>query len=673
MKNLQLGIDVGGTFTDFVLYNQNKNEFIAWKVLSTKENPVKGIVNGLEKIERISEIGNIRLGTTIATNALLERKGAKLAYITTKGFKDVPFIQRGHRRSHYDMTWIKQKPLVERRYCFEINERIDRDKNIVKELNYDDLTNIIKNIKKHNIESIAINLIFSYLNPINELKVKKYLEKHIDIPISISYEVLPRWKEYERASTTIADAYIKNIVSKQLSNTEKSLVDVGSTKNIVIIKSNGGEMSIDMACKKPIETTVSGPTGGVVAAKYISENIDEKNIVTIDMGGTSTDCSTIVDGNISFTTSFELEWGLPIQIPMIDIRTIGAGGGSIAWVDKGGLLRVGPQSSGSNPGPACYGIGGIDSTVTDANLCLNRLNPKYFLGGTMNLDITKSKQALNMLSKKLNSSILKTSNAIIKIANNNMVSALRSLLIEKGLDPRDFTLLCFGGAGPLHAGDLLSELNFKKAIIPNNPGQFSALGFLVTDPRVDRQRTVQLNSKNFKINEANKTISDLLTETKKELNEQGYRNNLKIKCSLEMRYSGQNYELSVPIKQFVFTNNNIENIWNEFHKMHKIRFGFNIPGQIIEIVTFNITGIYNKKKPKIAISGKNKIKLNEANRDIYFENKKFKSKIFNRSDMFPGFKCDGPIAVEEEASVTLIHPYHKLSVDNYNNLIITKR
>ncbi len=487
-----VGVDIGGTFTDFVAYDRETAEVRVWKNASTPREPTEGVMIGLGQLGDTRDIEHLRLGTTIATNALLERKGGKVAYVTTQGFKDIPFIQRGNRRAHYDMSWIKPKPLVKRADCLEVDERIDRDGQILKALDEAEVRRIAAEIKaKGDIEAVAVVLLFSYLDPAHERRLRDILAEELpDTPISISYEVLPKWKEYERASTTLADAYLKPVVRRRFEEMQRRFQGLGVAGRVVVIKSNGGEASLKGAMNAPVNLTVSGPTGGVVAAKTLSGLIGLDHVVTFDMGGTSTDCSTIVAGNEAFTTGFEIEFGIPIQVPMIDVRTIGAGGGSIAWIDKGGMLRVGPQSAGAEPGPACYGLGGKEATVTDANLLLGRINPDFFLGGNMKLDAEAARQAVAVLAERLGMGRIETALAILQIANNNMIGALRTVLLERGLDPRDFTLMAFGGAGPVHACDLIEMAGIPRAVIPNHPGQFSAYGFIMTDARVDKQRTL---------------------------------------------------------------------------------------------------------------------------------------------------------------------------------------
>ena len=675
MADYLVGIDVGGTFTDFVSYNPETKIIEVWKNPSTPKDPNDGILIGLSQFENPSDIKNIRLGTTIATNAILERKGATVGYLTTEGFKDVPFIQRGNRRSHYDITWIKPKPLVKRRHCYEISERVMANGEISIPLNDENIREIARVIKKEGeIEALSVNLLFSYVTPDHEYRVKKILEEELpDIPVSLSYDVLPKWKEYERASTTIADAYVKPIVSNQVKNIRKRFAEKGITDHIVVIKSNGGEMTLEAAENSPIQMTVSGPTGGVIAGKHISRLVGIDHLVTIDMGGTSTDTSTIVGGQENFTTDFEIEFGIPIQIPMIDIRTIGAGGGSIAWIDKGGMLRVGPESSGAVPGPACYGGGGKNATVTDANLLLGRINAENFLGGAMQLDEQAARVAMKSIASQLNRTPEETALAVIQIANNNMVGALRSVLIERGLDPRDFCMLGFGGAGPLHVADLMNDAGIPSGIVPNYPGQFSAFGFILTDARVDTQRTVQMTSTRFDQKRASEVMQSLIDTGIHELNEQGYDKNIEIYRSLEMRYLGQNYELEIPISFETFTEDTTPKLWQAFHDMHEARFGFNIPREVIEVITVKATTVSLTEKPEFArIQNLDGPPDPVSKRDVIFEDGVHNTPIYDRAKLGNGHKIEGPAIVEEAASVTVLRPDQTLKVDEYGNLLIGK-
>jgi N-methylhydantoinase A len=672
MRNV-LGVDVGGTFTDFVAYDPETRKVAVWKELSTPEDPVAGIIAGVAGYDHRRAVDNLRIGTTIATNAILERKGAVVAYVTTKGFRDVPFIQRGNRRSHYDMSWVKPKPLVKRSHCFELSERIDSHGQVVTPLDAAEVRRLAAEIAAIPvIDAIAVCLLFSYLNPAHELGVRDILAHELpNKALSISYDVLPKWKEYERASTTIADAYLKPVVSHQLKSMRTRLNEAELRAPAVIIKSNGGEMTLAAASEAPVQMLLSGPTGGVIASRFVAEHLGIDRLVSIDMGGTSTDVSTVIGQRESFTTAFEIEWGVPIQIPMIDIRTIGAGGGSIAWIDKGGMLQVGPQSAGARPGPACYGRGGSEATVTDANLVLGRINPDYFLGGRMKLDLAAARGALAKVAASPSESIEQTALAITRIVDNNMVGALRSVLIERGLDPRDFTLCAFGGATPLHASALMREMGIPRAVVPIHPAQFSAYGFIMTNPRVDRQRTTQLISTCFDAERANRIMDELVGESLADLGAQGYDQDIEVHRALEMRYLGQNYELELPLSIERFAAATVPKLWALFHETHNARFGFATPGEIIEIVNFMVTAQARTAKPELADirGGEGAPKLKEM-RSVWFIGGPRTVPVLERAELRAGQIMHGPALIEEEASVTVLEAGHRLTVHRHGHLLI---
>jgi len=666
-----VGIDVGGTFTDFVSYRHDTGDLQVWKNLSTPDDPTDGILAGLARLDDLGAIEHLRLGTTVATNAILERRGAVVAYVATRGFRDVPFIQRGNRRSHYDITWIKPSPLVAHRHCYEVDERVDRDGQVVTPLDENGVRELAQTIKQDGrIDAVAVSLLFSFLEPRHERRIKEIFADELpDIPVSISFDVLPRWKEYERASTTLADAYLKPLIGAYLNRMRSRFTRAGLNKNFVVMKSNGGEMTLDAAAAAPIQIAVSGPSGGVIGAKHLARQTGIRNLVSLDMGGTSTDCSTLVDGEENFTTDFEIEWGLPIQIPMIDIRTIGAGGGSIAWIDKGGLLRAGPRSAGAAPGPACYGAGGQHATVTDANVVLGRIDPGNFLGGSMKLDAAAAHTAVDAIAAQIEQSVEQTALAIVKIANNNMVGALRSVLIERGLDPRDFTLLTIGGAGPVHLCDLMSEANIPAGLVPNHPGQFSAYGFIITDARVDRHRTVQLNSLDFDPDRAGVLMRELVATAVGELQSQGYGDNIDVARSIEMRYLGQNYELQLPVSFTEFNAGNVPQLWQDFHDLHEARFGFNVPNNIIEVVNFMVTAISLTDKPVMpglpAATGQAEP---ACRRPVVFDDGAHDTPVYDRDVLRAGHRISGPALIEEAASVTVMPPGMRLEVDTMGNL-----
>jgi N-methylhydantoinase A len=672
--NKVIGIDIGGTFTDFVSYDPATGTIANWKNLTTPKEPIEGVLQGLKEVDDLGDVAKIRLGTTIATNALLTRRGAKVAYVTTKGFRDVPFIQRGDRRSHYDITWIKTKPLMKRADCFEVAGRLSAKGELVEPLDEKAVRELAARIKADGtIEAIAICTLFSYIDPTHERRIREILAEELPgLPISISYDVLPKWKEYDRSSTTIADAYLKPVVSDNFQRMQKRLDTIGIGGKVGVIKSNGGESTLQGAAEAPVQMTLSGPTGAVVATRALSQLTGIMNLVTFDMGGTSTDCSTVVDGMEHVTTSFEIEWGLPIQIPMIDIHTIGAGGGSIAWIDKGGMLRMGPQSAGADPGPACYGRGGENATVTDANVVLGRINPDYFLGGRMKLDADAAHRAVGKIATQLKLSVDAAAFAMVQIANNNMLGALRAVLLQRGLDPRDFTLVASGGAGPVHICDLMEISGIPQGLVPNYPGQFSAFGFIMTDARVDRHRTVQQISKSFDGRRATDAMTELVNGAIGELVAQGYSQKIEIYRSIEARYLGQNHELELTFPANEFTDETIKDMWKRFHEEHERRFGFSIPGETIETVNLKVVAVATSEKPRMRdlekgsgaprASGRRKVRFEDGWHDV---------PTYDRGTFKQGQSIAGPAIIDEDASVTILRPKQTLSVDRLGNLIIS--
>jgi N-methylhydantoinase A len=671
-----VGVDIGGTFTDFVSYDATTGKIENWKNLTTPANPIEGVLEGLSKIESMATVNKVRLGTTIATNALLTRKGAKVAYVTTDGFKDVPFIQRGDRRSHYDITWIKTRAFVSRADCYEVAERISALGEEVLALDEASVRRVAKAIREDgSIEAVAVCTLFSYVNPKHEDRIAQILAEELpNIPISSSFNVLPKWKEYDRASTTIADAFLKPIVQESFARIKTCLDDLGIGDKVGVIKSNGGESSIWGAAATPVQMALSGPTGAVVATRTVAELTGIKNLVVFDMGGTSTDCATVVNGQENITTDFEIEWGIPIQVPMIDVHTIGAGGGSLAWIDKGGLLRMGPQSATSVPGPACYGRGGLEATVTDANVVLGRINPDFFLGGRMKLDAGAAHRAVARIADKLNMAVDDAAMAMLQIANNNMLGALRTVLLQRGLDPRDFTLLSSGGAGPVHICDLLEISGIPQGLVPNYPGQFSAFGFIMTNARVDKQRTIQQVSTRFDALAVDEAMTSLVSSAISELTEQGYVENIQVQRSIEARYLGQNHGLELPVNVASIDAQSADQLWQKFHEIHKARFGFSIPGETIELVTIKAVAIASSEKPQIPTLAlaQSPAKAN-ASRKVRFEEGWLDTPVYDRETLLQNHVITGPAIIEESASVTILRPNQQIRVNEYGYMLVTAK
>ena len=543
----RLGIDTGGTFTDLIGIDEATGRIVIAKTASTPRRPVEAVMTAIERSEvPVEAISALSIGTTVATNALLTRRGAHVLYVTTEGFEDVPYIQRMNRKYHFSLTWRKPTPLVERRNCIGVVERVDYHGRVVIPLNSASLDELAARIDARQADypvgtlAIAVCLLFSYVNPDHELAVREFLrERFPDIPVSLSHQIAPIWREYERGSTVIADSYVKPIMQEYVRSTRAAFEAEGVNTPWALMKSNGGQTTTAAAEAEPIKLLLSGLAGGIIAGHYFGQLAGFDNIVTLDMGGTSCDVGLIRDGKIGHSTNFEIEFGLPIVTPTIDLTTIGAGGGSIAWIDKGGLLRVGPESAGADPGPICYDAGGTDVTVTDANLVLGRLNPAYFLGGRIDLQLTKAEGALAALGTRLAMDRFAAAQAVIDIANENMANAIRVLSIDRGLDPREFALIAFGGAGPLHAGDIATKMGMTRVIVPIYPGLTSAFGALIAEPKVSSVWSKHFRSDSLNAETVDEQLSEMTRAVIADLRAEGFTGEPTVSRSISMRYWGR--------------------------------------------------------------------------------------------------------------------------------------
>lgn len=680
-KTKIIGVDTGGTFTDRVSVDlKNKKRFIR-KVLSKPDDPSIAFMNSLED-QDLNEIIRLSHGTTHATNTIITKTGAITGVITTMGFRDTIEIMRGNRPydNVYNLQWRKGKHLVPRYLRVEVNERLDYKGDEIEPLNEKEVIKAAKFLVDKEVNSIAICFIFSYMNPSHENRAAELIKKKFpDVFVSTSSSILPEWREYERFSTTVCDAYVKPKISSYFLNIEKKVEGKSYFGNVLIMKNNGGVMSSKMARETPIETCLSGPAAGVVGGKYFAERAGFGNVITTDMGGTSFDVSLIYNGEYSFTTETEIAEGIPIKAPMVDIRTIGAGGGSIGWVDSGGALRVGPQSASADPGPVCYGTGGIEPTITDANLILGRLNPDYFIGGEKVLDKELSKKAILKLSKELNLDVIEVSKGIITASTANMVNEIRTITTENGYDPRDFILLSAGGAGPLQGVQIAKELKIKKVIVPPFPGIMSAIGLLLSDLKFDSVKTYHvLLSKNemIKIRDISK---NMIIEGISLLKSEGFEGEPICIISLDMRYLGQNYEINLQVENDKF---NYSDICDRFDEEHKRLYGVSLPGiprEILRIRTSVLGIIGNKFEILDAVIVPNNVSKKGGHKEIYKckrsvytdeEEKPLECLIFERDDLYPGFKVSGPIIIEEIDSTIFVPPYCEAEVDNYMNIII---
>jgi len=679
-RNIRCGIDTGGTFTDFIGVDGASGDLIIGKFPSSAQDPIKSIVGVIrESGLDIERAASIVLGTTLGLNALLQRKGARVIFVTTAGFEDVLFIQRMNRRYHYSFEWVKPAPLVERRNCLGIRERIDARGRVLVLLASEEMEKLAGEIdaclrqSPPQDTSIAICLLFSYLNPEHELALKKFLERRFpEIPLSLSHEVAPIWREYERGSTTVVDAFIKPILTRYVAGVRASLKQLGPPTPWTIMKSNGGHATPAAVEKQPVNAVLSGLSGGIIGAKYFGDLVGEKNLVTLDMGGTSCDVGLVRNGALSHVTNYEVEWGMPISAPFVDVSSIGAGGGSIARVDKGGFLRVGPQSAGADPGPACYDQEGTEATVTDANLVLGRLNPDYFLGGKMKLNPEKAQSAVSALGERLGLDRAVAAQAIIDVADENMANAIRVISVERGLDPREFALVSFGGAGPLHTGGIAEKIGMHRIIVPLYPGLCSAFGTLIADFQVDKILSLHFRSNGVQAAEVEKLFRKMVKSALAELKEEGYRGTPHIERSISMRYAGQNYEHDVNIGAGTITRQKLEAVFEEFHKLHQRFYGYAISREVIELIRFNVSVVGASQIPKLKNIAKGRVPAPQQKRPVYFKGKGYiPCPVYSRGSLPSGTKLRGPAVIEEQDSTILLHPGSELRVNSKGVITIT--
>ena len=673
-----IGVDVGGTFTDFCARNNNTGETIIHKRPSTPNDPAIAILKGINELtEKFSDkkqkILRLAHGTTVATNSLLQRKGGKLALITTKGFRDLLEIGRQVRPSVYDLQIDSPPPLIERSHRFEINERIDFNGNIIKQISKKDLFNLELQIKKlKKIDGIAICLLFAFLNPVNELKIKKILSKKFpNLPISLSSEVQPEFREYERFSTTTINAYLQPEVGKYMNNLKEGIFKIDPSIEVNIFQSSGGLTTVSSASNFPVRMALSGPAAGVVGASETTRKSKFKDIITLDMGGTSTDVCLIQNGKAELSNLRDIS-GFRIRLPMIDINTVGAGGGSIAYVENDGLLKVGPISAGAVPGPACYNLGGLRPTVSDANLILGRL-PETLVGGGMTLNKKNAVNSIKTISKKLKLTIEEAALGIIGIVNSNMTRAIRGVSVERGHDPRLFSLMPFGGAGGLHAVDIARELSIKNILVPRSPGILCAEGLLLSNLQETFVKTCRTSlEENFNIVE--RSLKEIKERAIKWFKNEGKSDGKRsLLLFLDMRYVGQNYELSINLGDILNKKIKLEksNLKNLFFENHKKNYGHFDPYAEIEVVNLRLRAIseLKSKQPKLKTLN-DKPKFNSIV-DVWFDNKKpRKTKVFERSTLTPDFTINEPSIIVQEDATTLIPPDCTLIVDNKLNLII---
>ena len=682
----RIGIDIGGTFTDCVVFNTNEQTLKRYKTPSIPRNYSKGVIKALKLA---SEDHNLTLqqflkqteiimhGTTIATNLILSRDGKDVGLITTKGFRDI-IEQWWKEERRYDMLYPPPTPPCPRRYRLEVDERIDFSGKIIKIINEDDVERAIKFFKQYDLNSIAVSLIFSPINPIHEKKIAELFQsKYPEANIHISSEILPQLREYERTMATVLNAYVAPYSSKYLRELGDQLKQNGYEKKLLIMQSNSGVASIKTISKIPIRLALSGPSSGPLAGLFFSDLTGEPNIITIDMGGTSFDVCLIKERIIPTATDGYIG-RYRLALPTVDIHSLGAGGGSIAWVDQGDLLRVGPRSAGAIPGPVCYGQGGIEPTVTDANLLLGYINPDNFLGGRMKLNSELARNAiLEKIAEKLNIDLIDAALGIIRVVNNNMIDGINTVSVKRGYNPKDFTLVAAGGAGPVHAAKLAKIADISKIIIPRTASAFCAFGMVISNIRHDYVRPYISPIRQADLKNINDHFNKMEIEGQYTLTLEGVENaDIKYTWSMDMRYIGQIYEVETPIPREYLSESNINVIEELFNKKHENIYGYRDKDSDIEVVHLRVKAEGKRDKVKFSELDQSSIippteALKESRKALFEEMGKFiDTNIYDGSALLPGNIITGPAIIEEVDTTIVIIPDSECSIDKFNNYII---
>ena len=659
MQKIRVGVDTGGTFTDFVVIRGSTIE--VFKEFSTPARPEQAILNGMARLGRGAAVDVIH-GSTVATNALLERKGARTALLTTAGFEDVLVIGRQTRRELYNIFVTRPLPLVSDDLRLGVRERVLFDGSVETLLDTAQLRELIEIVRREGVESVAVCLLFAFANSAHEEEIERAL-RPLGIPISLSSKVLPEYREYERTSTTVINAYLAPKMSEYLTR----LNDSTACSSLRVMQSNGGAVQARTASESPVRTIVSGPAGGVVGAFHVASLSGYPNIITFDMGGTSTDVA-LCEGAIQVTHEGEID-GLPVGVPMIDIHTVGAGGGSIAQLDPGGALRVGPQSAGAEPGPICYGRG-LRLTVTDANVILGRLPSRFFLGGTVPLASDRIQPLVDAMPwTGAWKSIHELAQGVIDVVNNNMEQAVRLISVERGHDPADFALFCFGGAGGLHAADLARALGIVRVVVPRHPGALSALGLLLADARKDYSRSLLMPAETSQ----QKILAalDALHRTgTSEMRGEGFSvKDISQLDAVDMRYRGQSYELTIPLEGSWALN-----FLKAFHKAHERRYGYSSPDKPVEVVNVRTTFVGRSAKPQFRSAPRSRgVARPLESQMVWMNGRRCKTAIYEREALRHGHVIYGPAIIGEYSSTTIVPSDFVCRADAHLNLVLEKQ
>jgi N-methylhydantoinase A len=678
---MRVATDVGGTFTDLVYFDEETERSGAVKVDTTPPDFERGVIDGLRKSGLdTSEIELFAHGTTVVINALTERRGAKTGLVTTRGFRDVLEIARGNRPDLYNFYFSKPKPFVPRYLRKEVDERLDHKGEVLVPLNPESLEPVADFFREEGVEAVAVCFVHSYANPTHELEAARVLEGLLPgVSVVPAHHITREWREYERTNTTVLSAYVHPAANGYLDSLERKLDRDGFGGRLFVMQSNGGSATVRAARSNPITMVESGPVGGVLGAAALGELIGEPNIITLDIGGTTAKCSLVQDGEVRVDTAYKIERsrtnpGYPIQTPVIDIVEIGNGGGSIAWIDEAGGLHVGPRSAGALPGPAAYGRGGEEPTTTDANLLAGRIDPDYFLGGEISPHMDNVRKALGRLADELGSSIEETARGVIRLANANMVNALKLVSLNRGHDPQDFSLVAFGGAGPMQAAFLAEELRIRKVVVPTDCAVFSAWGMLRTDLRRDYVRTRVTRLDSASVEEVGEAFQELQRAAAEEFGDDGVRpERLAFNRYADMRYQGQEHTVKVPFPAGEIETEELSEAVRRFHEAHERQYAFRLDSPV-EMVNYHLAAYGAVQKPEVAALGRTGRSAGDAikgHRKVDFDaHGVHQADIYDRALLEPEVEFSGPAVVEEPATTIVVLPGHKVVVDDYGNLHI---
>jgi N-methylhydantoinase A len=668
-RSFRIGVDTGGTFTDFVY--AAGGEIHVFKVASTPDDPSRAITEGLRRIieEHSARVARVEVvhGTTVGTNALLQRRGARVALVTTSGFEDVIEIGRQARPELYNLNAIKPPPLVAGDLRYGVSERVAASGEVIEPLTDDEVADLLRRVRKGKPESIAISLLFSFAHPEHERRILETLSE-LNVPLSVSCQILPEYREYERTSTVCVNAYLQPLMGRYLTNLKSQI----SSLKLRVMQSSGGSISAEAAANEPVRTVLSGPAGGVVGALRVAQAAKIENIIMFDMGGTSTDVA-LCDRDGMRLTNEAIVAGVPVAVPMMDIHTVGAGGGSIARVDKGGSLRVGPESAGADPGPACYGRS-LLPTVTDAHVVLGHFPNASLLGGEFKLDDQRARKALESLAADLSKAAQRKVSAgeaaqgVLDVVNTNMERALRHISVERGHDPRAFTLVPFGGAGGLHAVELARALQIPRVLLPFAPGALSAIGVLAADVVKEQSRTVMWEAGADVSRKLDRVFRELEAEARTALKREGYpESKQRHERSLAARYKGQSFELQIKQTR--------ANIAAAFHRVHRARYGYAQEKNVVEIVSARVRsiGVVEKLKTQRANVAANAVAKPHDSVETYFGRKKVRAAVYQRERLSAGARLRVPCIVTEYSATTLVSGNTNAIVDRHRNVVIQLR